>query len=353
MDREQHTLEELARIDEVPTNFLQNFTGGNNGRRSSDNILLYQMVKYDMQLEKGLLWPFWTIHIARYLRHTEPVSQDDGITLCMCVENLADSEPVLRALRDSVDEAVVVYTGTPVPDFVTDFTERHDIKAIFHSHDKDSSYAKNTCLRYSTQSYVLFLEEDEELDPEDIDMLREAAQEFPYVSGFNLNQKDAIGDLIALDPEESGPDKIRRHDGLVQYPNVKFFKNLPQYFFVYPMHESVVPSINHDGGMIRNFPVDVIKSGFDYEDRLSASDQETLVNHLEIVVAHLENHPYYSKLIEEYALICYHMSLLTEDQELKIYYSSESTRLMRVLNNFNYSWDAFQKVISVEDWAGM
>ncbi len=96
-----------------------------------------------------------------------------GVTLsaCMIVKDAEEFLPrCLESIKDAVDEIIVVDTGSS--DRTVEIAESYKAKVYHHPWNDDFSEARNHSLSYATCDWILTIDADEELEREDIPLLR-------------------------------------------------------------------------------------------------------------------------------------------------------------------------------------
>ena len=107
-------------------------------------------------------------------------SNDSTISLCMIVKNeegqIADC---LAAIRSVVDEIIVVDTGST--DGTQEVAREMGAKVFEFPWKNDFSAARNESIRRATGQYILWLDADDRMDPEEIEKLRQIKSQLsPY-----------------------------------------------------------------------------------------------------------------------------------------------------------------------------
>ena len=115
--------------------------------------------------------------------------QNPTISLCMIVKNEEENlRRCLDSVRDSVDEIIVVDTGST--DRTVEIAESYGARIFNHPWEGSFSKARNYSLKYATCDWILILDADEELKREDAPRLRDITKnnEIKIVS-FVINNK--------------------------------------------------------------------------------------------------------------------------------------------------------------------
>jgi glycosyltransferase involved in cell wall biosynthesis len=153
----------------------------------------------------------------------------EGLTLSLCMI-VKDEEAMLgrclEAVRDAVDEIVVVDTGSS--DATVQIAESFGARVLHHAWDGDFSAARNVSFDAATGDWVMYLDADEVLVAEDVKRLR-ALTGRTWREAFYLVETNHTGDL------EDGT--AITHDAL------RVFRNRPEYRFDGRIHEQIAYSL--------------------------------------------------------------------------------------------------------------
>jgi tetratricopeptide (TPR) repeat protein len=175
-----------------------------------------------------------------------------SLSLCMIVKNEEEHLPVcLRSVRSLVDEIILVDTGST--DRTVEIAESFGARVIDHPWQDDFSGARNMALEHAASDWILVLDADEVLAPEDLPKIR-ALIEDREVSGYRLIQrtyqeKTAVADWQAV---ESACPEARGYSGYIPSPLVRLFRRNRDIRFRGRVHEVVEFSILEMGGRIQD-----------------------------------------------------------------------------------------------------
>ncbi len=149
----------------------------------------------------------------------------EGLTLSLCMI-VKDEEAMLgrclAAVRDAVDEMIVVDTGST--DRTVEIAREHGARVLHHEWTGDFAAARNVSFDAASGDWLLYLDADEVLIEEDVDALR-AMTGRTWREAFYLVEINHTGDL------EDGTAVT--HDAL------RVFRNRPQYRFEGRVHEQI------------------------------------------------------------------------------------------------------------------
>jgi tetratricopeptide (TPR) repeat protein len=158
-------------------------------------------------------------------RVTAAAEPAKGLTLSLCMI-VKDEEAMLgrclEAVRPAVDEIVIVDTGST--DRTVEIAESFGARVLHHAWDGDFSCARNVSFDAATGDWVMYLDADEVLVPEDVERLR-ALTGRTWREAFYLVETNHTGDL------EDGTAVT--HDAL------RLFRNRPEYRFEGRIHEQI------------------------------------------------------------------------------------------------------------------
>ena len=178
------------------------------------------------------------------------------LSLCMIVRNEEEFlEQCLASVKGLVDEMVIVDTGSSdatkkiasaFTDTIYDFAWCDDFAA-----------ARNESLRHATGDWVLVLDADEVLAPEDHAVIRESINSWE-ISGFQLLTKNYCNDssIMGWRPCPPAADPSRKQvQGWFPSLKVRLFQRRAGLKFTGAVHEMVDSSITSLGGRIASCPV--------------------------------------------------------------------------------------------------
>jgi glycosyltransferase involved in cell wall biosynthesis len=101
------------------------------------------------------------------------------LSLCMIVKNEEDNlERCLESVREVVDEMVIVDTGST--DGTVAVAEKFGARVFHHPWQGSFSEARNHALGFAVGDWILQMDGDEELEREDIPILKKVVQSNLY-----------------------------------------------------------------------------------------------------------------------------------------------------------------------------
>ena len=152
------------------------------------------------------------------------------ISLCIIVKDEGRGlEEFLLYHKDLVDEIIVVDTGST--DNTIEIARKYTDKIFNFKWNDDFSAARNYSISKALGDWILWLDPDEIISEKDLEKIKEF-NDNKYL-GYRFVQKTTIGAFMNV-------------QGIC-----KMFKNNKGIKFIYPVHESVMPSIREKNGLIR------------------------------------------------------------------------------------------------------
>lgn len=152
-----------------------------------------------------------------------------GLTLSLCMI-VKDEEAMLgrslAAVRDAVDEIIVVDTGST--DRTVEIALEHGARVLHHEWTGDFAAARNVSFDAATGDWVMYLDADEVLHEEDAERLR-ALTGRTWREAFYLVETNHTGEL---------------GDGTaVTHSAMRVFRNRPEYRFSGRIHEQIAHNL--------------------------------------------------------------------------------------------------------------
>jgi glycosyltransferase involved in cell wall biosynthesis len=145
------------------------------------------------------------------------------LSLCMIVKDEEEMLPrCLSAVRDAVDEIVIVDTGST--DRTVEIAEGYGAKVIHREWTGDFSEARNASFDAASGDWILYLDADEVLVKEDAARLREVTGRV-WRESFFIVETNFTGD--------AGDGTATTHSAL------RVFRNRPEYRFEGRIHEQI------------------------------------------------------------------------------------------------------------------
>lgn len=114
------------------------------------------------------------------------------LSLCMIVKNEEKQlEKAFSSVRHIIDEAIIVDTGSS--DQTPDIAKDMGAKVITRPFADDFSEARNVAIREASSPWILFLDADEKILPDEASAIAEAIQRDDAPSGYWLKRYNYLG----------------------------------------------------------------------------------------------------------------------------------------------------------------
>lgn len=181
----------------------------------------------------------------------KPALRHARLSLCMIVKNEEKNLPgCLESVRGLADETIIVDTGSQ--DGTRDIITRFGAKLVESPWRDDFSFARNASLDHATGDWILWLDADDRLAPEQRDAIRDLIlrQELPARRAFGFKVKN------------SGDGGLT---GSV-FNQIRLFPNRRDLRFESPIHEQVLPALERAGVPVEYTSLQVLHTGYADED---------------------------------------------------------------------------------------
>lgn len=169
------------------------------------------------------------------------------LSLCMIVKN--EEKHLARCLssvKDVVDEIVIVDTGSS--DRTIEIAESFDAKIFHFDWINDFSAARNYSLCKCSGSWILYLDADEELNPNSVVELLSYKTHTPagvYCTVKSIGTSDVNGNVM-------------------RYP--RLFANVPGIEFIGKVHEQIIDSLRNNKLPLIDSEIEIIHHGYAVDD---------------------------------------------------------------------------------------
>lgn len=201
------------------------------------------------------------------------------ITLSMIVKNEEDMlDDCLKSVAGIVDEIVIVDTGSV--DKTKDIALKYGAKVYDFTWVDDFAIARNEALKYSTGDWILYLDADERIYRENLDINK--------LKNDLINADSNLGGIILTieSDHRTSSGSTEHHRG--GYP--RLFKNLgyPKVYFKGRVHEQITPSLMENGlGMVKS-DIKIIHKGYDIPEEQM---QIKLKRNYTLLLRHVQEEP--------------------------------------------------------------
>ncbi|BCV25493.1 glycosyltransferase [Gelria sp. Kuro-4] len=194
------------------------------------------------------------------------------LSLCMIAKNEEENlSRCLRSVQGAVDEIILVDTGSE--DQTKEIAAAYGAKVLDFAWNGDFAAARNRSLEKASGEWILFLDADEELDPESRAEIRSFLQT-ATAEGYYLEIISYVGDKPGLDATNH------------VFP--RLFRNRPEYRFKGALHEQISCAISAQGGRIELSPFKVYHYG--YLDR-AVSKKDKIRRNIAILLQEVKEKP--------------------------------------------------------------
>jgi glycosyltransferase involved in cell wall biosynthesis/Tfp pilus assembly protein PilF len=182
-------------------------------------------------------------------RNSDQVRKKNSCTIsvCMIVKNEeAHLSPCLESIKDFADEIIIVDTGST--DNTKEIARLMGAKVFEFPWTDDFSAARNESLRRATGHYILWLDADDRMEPEETTKLREMKAKLP------LKHPKAYYLIIK---------SYSPADGEISFFQLRLFPNRPGVRFEHRIHEQVNFSLQRLGIPMENLAIQIRHTGYE------------------------------------------------------------------------------------------
>ena len=167
-----------------------------------------------------------------------------NISFAITVCNEADELQRLLSQLDSCliegDEVVIQVDEPNTTPEVLEVIDKHNVKKLFYSLNKDFASFKNNLFKNCTKEYIFQIDADEEVTQDQISLTREILEMNPNIEVFLVPRINTVQGLTK--------EHIRQwrwnvnQDGWVNFPDYQFriCQNKPEIYWVNKVHERLV-----------------------------------------------------------------------------------------------------------------
>lgn len=167
------------------------------------------------------------------------------ISLCMIVKNEEHNlTRCLNSAKDCVDEIIIVDTGSE--DNTVSIAEQFGARIFHYQWNEDFAAARNFGLDQAKGDWILYLDADEELEPNCSDRFKALTKQ-PEIEAY-------IFQIINL-TDNNDP---------LKHVNVRMFRNKPTYRFEGKLHEQIISAImpRANGAPVVNSGINIFHYGY-------------------------------------------------------------------------------------------
>ncbi len=220
------------------------------------------------------------------------------LSLCMITKNEEKNlKQCLESAKPFIDEIVIVDTGST--DKTKEIAEQFASKIFDFKWCDDFAKARNESISKATKEWIIYIDADEVIDPEDWQKIRRLTDS-NEADAYILYQRNYTNDKAVFDWRPNDCYKECKGDGFFVSPIIRLFRNNKNYSFSYKVHEAVDKSILENKGRIRDCQIPVHHYGYlKAQDIISAKRDK----YLELGLKQIEETPANPRPYYEVAMI--------------------------------------------------
>lgn len=179
------------------------------------------------------------------------------LSLCMITKNEGQYlDKSLNSVKDLVDEIIIVDTGST--DNTKEIAKKFTNKIYDFNWSDDFSAARNESLKYATGEWIFVLDADEIIARRDHLLIKELLND--DADAFMVTQRTYVTNpkfIYFVSSEGDNYEESKDFLGWAPAKIVRLFRNNKGFHFSGRVHESVIPSISEQAGIIKevNLPL--------------------------------------------------------------------------------------------------
>lgn len=147
----------------------------------------------------------------------------------------------INSVKKIVDELIVIDTGSK--DRTKDIAKSLGAKVYDFSWKDDFSEARNFAKSRCTKEWILVLDADETIAEKDLEKIKELTKKGNIAYRFIQRTYSKNRTASKWNDNDNSYEEAKGYPGWQYRGIVRLFRNLPEITFIYPIHESVKPSI--------------------------------------------------------------------------------------------------------------
>ncbi len=225
----------------------------NGGRERADSIYSWNKVAEDWLNEINQLLGKKNLDLIRHgdvMERRQEIMEDKSakpvLSLCMIVKNEEKLLPVcLNSVKDLVNEIVIVDTGST--DRTLEIAGSYDARVFSFNWVDDFSAARNESIKHAEGEWILYLDADERISPENARKIREVIKN-PEIDAVNLVESIAQTNGNLIKKFKSDYTRLFRRTGTLGFTG--------------RVHEQILPSIIKNGGKVIKTDIEIEHFGF-------------------------------------------------------------------------------------------
>jgi len=241
-----------------------------------------------------------------------------SLSLCMIVKDEeASLKGCLEAARPFVDEIIFVDTGSK--DSTKDIAKQFDARIFDFEWVDDFSKARNFSLSKAKSDWILVLDADEIVLPEDFKSIKRLISEgeADAYSLRQLNYTNNSSEFGFIQLKERKPE-YKDFQGLVSSNAIRLFRNTKKIYFTNPVHESVYSSLK-----AKKMKVAVTDMNIHHYQELKGNVYEKQLRYLKIYEGNLATAPNQAKAHRDLGIL---YSNFKNEPEKAIFHFRESLK---------------------------
>lgn len=167
------------------------------------------------------------------------------ISLCMIVKDEEKNlNNCLKKIKDFIDEIIIIDTGST--DKTKDIAKQFTNKIYNFKWDNDFSKARNFSISKATKDWILILDADETIAETDLKKLKNLTKD-ETITAYKFTQRNYSNKKTKIKWKDSKNDiykESKNFKGWKYRGIIRLFQNKKNIKFIYPIHETVLNSIN-------------------------------------------------------------------------------------------------------------
>ena len=181
------------------------------------------------------------------------------LSVCMIVKDEAERlSRCLEPIYELVDEIIVVDTGSK--DNTIEIAKSFGAKVFTHPWENDFAKARNYSISYATTDWILILDADEVVNPEDMKKLKKYLENAKY-EAYMVDHRDYSDNFLIQGWRPNDDYKECKATGHYITWNCRLFRN-KGYTFQYAIHEGIESSVKALGGSIGKVSIPIHHYGY-------------------------------------------------------------------------------------------
>jgi len=250
-----------------------------------------------------------TVSVSKKQSNQSEPSKQPRLSLCMIVKDEERFLPAcLESVRGLVDELIIVDTGSSdkTKEIAQRFINEVGGKLLDFVWINDFSAARNESLKHATGDWILVLDADEVIAPQDHEKIKAGIATVPATAFFvqhrdygktPLRSAFAGEEWRTIVKDDPYTEQAKDFAGYKPDAHIRLFKNNQGYGYEYCVHEDIYLSVMRNKGVLKDVPKDapfvIHHYGFGEQrgDKQSFQKTETYLKLLKKQVRATPTHP--------------------------------------------------------------